>query len=68
MKKPWLRRSLHFVPGANEKMFLKSLMDIKTEEKTFRAKKNFWTPLPEKTEQKTGKKHLKMISFRPKNV
>jgi len=25
VKKPWLRRSLHFVPGANEKMFLKSL-------------------------------------------
>ena len=42
-------------------------MNIKTEEKIIGEKKNFWTPLPEKTG--TGKeKNAKMTNFRPKKV
>ena len=51
----------------SNKFFLKSLMYIKTDEKKIWAKKNFWTPLSEKTGAR-NEKTLKMVNFRPKKV
>ena len=43
-------------------------MYIKTDEKKIWAKKNFWTPLADKTGARNEKKTLKMANFRPKKV
>jgi len=47
-----------------KKIFLKPLMDIKTEEKHFW----FFGPPPQRKQGPKGKITLKMTNFRPKNV